>query len=50
MQAVIHLTTKCTNLTTPQMDQLLSLSYKVHLILDQLGVGALIGNALETSY
>jgi len=46
---------KCRNLTKPQMDQLLSLSYKVHHVLDELGVehwlmygsllGALRGNA-----
>ena len=46
---------KCRNLTKPQMDQLLNLSYKVHHVLDELGVehwlmygsllGALRGNA-----
>ena len=42
-------TMKCRNLTKPQMDQLLSLSYKVHQVLDELGVehwlmyGSLIG-------
>ena len=42
-------TMKCRNLTKPQMDQLLSLSYKVHQILDELRVehwlmyGSLLG-------
>lgn len=42
-------TMKCRNLTKPQMDQLLNLSYKVHHVLDELGVehwlmyGSLLG-------
>ena len=40
---------KCRNLAKPQMDQLLSLSYKVHQVLDELGLeywlmyGSLLG-------